>query len=119
MLQALPGCDLTVFEQVRKKLESDECKQLLTPPVVTDNLFEIIVKYLADGIVEKPTFSMEHSVSPQFKCNCTKENMIAAAASLSKAELDEAFKKDGELRITCQFCNTTHVIKPEDMPEQK
>ena len=119
MLQALPGCDLTVFEQVRNKLESDECKQLLTPPVVTDNLFEIIVKYLADGIVEKPTFSMEHSVSPQFKCNCTKENMIAAAASLSKAELDEAFKKDGELRITCQFCNTTHVLKPEDMPEQK
>ena len=32
-----------------------------------------------------------------------------------KKELEEAFDKDGELRITCQFCNTTHVIKREDM----
>ena len=114
-------CVCHAQQQAEKKPEPKKFPEevLLTPPVVTDNLFEIIVKYLADGIVEKPTFSMEHSVSPQFKCSCTKENMIAAAASLSKAELDEAFKKDGELRITCQFCNTTHVIKPEDMPEQK
>lgn len=115
MLQALPGCDLTVFDQVRKRLESEECKQLLTPTVVTDNLFEVIVKYLSKEIVEKPTFSLEHSVSPMFKCSCSKESMIAAASSLSQKELDEAFNKDGELRITCQFCNTTHVIKREDM----
>ena len=115
MLQALPGCDLTTFDQVRKRLESEECKQLLTPEIVTDNLFEIIVKFLSKNIIEKPTFSLEHSVSPQFKCTCSRENMIAAASSLGKEELEKAFNDDGELRITCQFCNTTHVIKREDM----
>ena len=115
MLQALPGCDLTTFDQVRKRLESEECKQLLTPEVVTDNLFEIIVKFLSKDIIDKPTFSLEHSVSPQFKCTCSRENMIAAASSLGKEELEKAFNDDGELRITCQFCNTTHVIKREDM----
>ena len=115
MLQALPGCDLTIFDQVRKRLETAECKQFLTPEIITDNIFEIIIRFLSKDIVEKPSFSLQHSVSPQFKCTCSRENMIAAAASLGKEELEKAFNENGELRITCQFCNTTHVIKREDM----
>ncbi|MBP5639853.1 MAG: Hsp33 family molecular chaperone HslO [Victivallales bacterium] len=115
MLQALPDCDLERFDRIRNRLSTQEVRDLLMRPVTQDNLFERIVMLLAKEEVDKPSFTLEHTVSPSFKCSCTKEAMKNALATMDRSEIEEILAKEGAVTMTCRFCNTTHKITKEDL----
>ncbi len=117
MLQALPDCDLERFDRIRNRLMLKEVRDLLVRPVTQDNLFERLVMLLAKEEVETPKFTLEHTVSPSFRCSCTKDAMKAALATLDKKEIDEMLAKDGAITMTCRFCNTTHKITKQDLED--
>lgn len=40
-----------------------------------------------------------------FECTCSRERMASALISLGEAELDDLFKDQAEVELTCEFCN--------------
>ena len=53
-----------------------------------------------------------HPIS--FRCKCTTERMGAAVAMLTADELRD-MTIDGEVTVTCQFCNAEHVFNEETL----
>jgi molecular chaperone Hsp33 len=107
-IQALPHCDLVVFDELRKRLDSDLVREYLRCPPVHDNWFEDILKALTDD--DNCRMTVTECPAPKFKCNCSMERMLDAIRTLPDDQRKDVIAKGEELKVTCHFCNTQHVI---------
>lgn len=51
----------------------------------------------------------------RFACNCSRERVEKVLASLGKKELQDMIDEGKDVELNCHFCNTTYVIKPEEL----
>lgn len=115
MLQAMPDCDLTVFQRIRSRLVEPEVRELLKQQPTADCWFEKIIGMLLDGDVNPKSISISQAPAPQFKCNCNYERMKEAVKTLGKDELKKASESGEKLRTECRFCSQKYEIAPEDL----
>ncbi len=52
-----------------------------------------------------------------FRCDCSKERVAKALASLSKKDLDDLIKDEEPIEVKCHFCNENYVFSPDDLRE--
>ncbi len=52
-----------------------------------------------------------------YVCNCSKERVETALASIGRAELSEMISKRQDVEVNCQFCNKTYVFQTDDLKE--
>ena len=52
-----------------------------------------------------------------FHCDCSKERVAKALASLSKKDLDDLIKDEEPIEVKCHFCNENYVFSPDDLRE--
>ena len=52
-----------------------------------------------------------------FECDCSKEKMEEALATLHTKDLEDMIKEDHGCEITCQFCNTHYQFSEEELKE--
>ena len=50
-----------------------------------------------------------------FVCNCGKEKIAKALASISKKDMDEIINDGKEIEVKCDFCNTTYKFSVEEL----
>ena len=50
-----------------------------------------------------------------FVCNCSKEKIAKALASISKKDMDEIINDGKEIEVKCDFCNTTYKFSVEEL----
>ncbi len=105
ILQALPGATeevLVMAEDVATQLQnvSTQIEQLGAEGVMK--------KLFGDDI----TFNEYH---PEYKCLCSKDYIERMLVSLGKSELYDILEKEGEIKVDCQFCNTSYVFNKEDV----
>lgn len=104
VIQALPEAEeknLAAAEDIIKSL-SDVSKQ---------------VKELgAEGIMKK-YFGAEsyEEYHPHYKCLCSREYIEGVLRSLGKEELKDIVKKEGAVKVDCQFCRKEYVFTDEDV----
>ena len=58
---------------------------------------------------------IEDEIIPEFKCDCSKEHMKDALASVGKKELEEIINTDGKAEIVCHFCNKKYNFNKEEL----
>lgn len=51
----------------------------------------------------------------EFKCNCSRERMLAGLAALGKNDLEEITKDGKPVETVCRFCNSKYVFEPEEL----
>ena len=56
-------------------------------------------------------------VKVAFRCDCSKERVAKALASLSKKDLDDLIKDEEPIEVKCHFCNENYVFSPDDLRE--
>ena len=56
------------------------------------------------------------TLDTQFKCDCSKEKVSKALASLSKKDLQDIINDGEQIEVKCDFCNTAYTF---DIPELK
>jgi len=113
MLQALPDCDLEVFDRIRKHLDDEAVRDLLSRPCESDNYVEDILNVLLAAEVADPGLVLEGRPAPKFRCDCSRDKMKAVVRALSYEDRVDVVQKKDALTIHCEFCNETYVMTVE------
>ena len=114
MIQALPNCDLELFERLRQRLASPACRELLAGAPRIDNHFERLVQVLVED--ELPAvFSLDEGAEPRFSCTCSHERMRDVLGAMGREELAQAAAQNETLKLTCHFCSSHYEMTPADL----
>lgn len=114
-IQALPGCDLEVFDKLRTNLERGRPRDLLSNPPGHDNWFEAIIMAVSEGVTDAPREQIVECPTPEFRCNCSPEKMLGAVKTLPPDQRKDVLEKGEDLVVTCHFCNTKHALTVSDL----
>lgn len=57
------------------------------------------------------------TVTPAYKCKCSRERMEKALISIGKDELEDIIREQGQAEICCQFCNGKYTFDKEELEE--
>jgi len=121
MLQAMPGCDLEMFSNlrnaihgaaandIRSKLDLENepeksMKELLTELAYTANI--------EDFDPAKCVFTL--GITPRWQCRCNMETMRRAMTVLGEKDLKKLFEERPEPEIKCNFCCRSYKFKRDD-----
>lgn len=69
----------------------------------------VLKKYFGDV-----SFNEYH---PEYKCLCNREYIERMLISLGKAEIDDIIKTEGEVKVSCQFCDKVYVFDKKQAEE--
>jgi len=64
--------------------------------------------YLAEGVAIYRPLVLTH------QCRCSPERMRGALRAIARSEVETLRDPDGAVRLTCEFCNTTHAFSDLD-----
>lgn len=110
IIQMMPGADELVADLLTYRLEEiDSITEMLSKGM---NIEEII-KY----IFEDMDLKIIDSLTPKFKCDCSRERVEKALISIGRKDLEEIYD-DGKIEeLKCHFCNKAYLFKHEDIGE--
>ena len=77
------------------------------------SLEEIAKKVTGDENIE----ILGDNITPEYKCDCSKEHMKDALISIGKKDLEEILKEDGKAELMCHFCNKKYTFTKEELEE--
>lgn len=109
MIQLMPEATDATAEKLEKKL-----KEIM--PVTTmiesgmsaeDILFAVTDDF--DMLISNDT------VTPKYKCYCSKERMEKALISIGKTELEDLIREQGSAELTCQFCDNKYTFGKSEL----
>ena len=75
------------------------------------SLIDIAKKVTGDENVEV----IEEGIRPVYECDCSKENMAEALATLDETELKQMIEEDGKAELVCHFCNKKYDFSKEEL----
>ena len=108
MVQLLPGAGDDEIDYLEKRVSgfpeiSFLLKEGFSPAQIIDLFMgDPDLKYLDGQEVE-------------FKCNCSRERMLASLAALGKNDLEEITKDGKPIETVCRFCNSKYVFEPSEL----
>ena len=110
MIQALPNCDLNIFENIRKKMENDSFANHLKIKG-SQNILEGVIDELVKDEKDYRSFTIGSKITPKFVCNCSSEEKFSVVLkSIPIPERMEIVKENNPLKINCEFCKKTHEV---------
>lgn len=77
------------------------------------SLLEIAKKVTGDNNIEV----IEENITPIYECDCSKEHMAEALATLDKNVLKEMIEEDGKAELVCHFCNKKYEFSKEELED--
>lgn len=51
----------------------------------------------------------------RFKCRCSREKVVGIIRTIPRAEIEDICQKEGEVSITCEFCNQKYAFTADDL----
>ena len=60
---------------------------------------------------------VDESISPIYVCDCSKEHMKDALATIGKEELKDIIEKEGKAELVCHFCNKKYEFSKEELEQ--
>ena len=60
-------------------------------------------------------FEITEKIPAQFYCNCSKERVEQAVASIGRKDLTELVEEGEDIEVKCHFCNTAYNYTIEDL----
>ena len=57
------------------------------------------------------------TIPTQFYCNCSKERVEQAVASIGKKDIQEMIDEGKDIEVKCHFCNTSYPFSVEELKE--
>ena len=70
---------------------------------------------LLDGVLKGFNLNPVTEVTPEYKCNCTKERIEKALVSLGKSELKKIAAEDGGAELGCYFCGKKYNFSANEL----
>ena len=60
---------------------------------------------------------VDDNITPEYECDCSKENMTEGLMTVGKEELQDIIEKEGKAELVCHFCNKKYEFSKEELEE--
>ncbi len=118
MLQAMPGCNLEEFSQIREVLHTPEFrKTLLDREQPLEKKLRRLLTLPGLAATDAGNVSYQFAATPGFRCSCCRESMKRALLTLPPEERKQLFSEKPALTVSCQFCRKSYSFTADDFPE--
>jgi len=111
MLQQLP----TEESEKSEKLDNWNRVNLLTDTIEQSELFNKEPAQLLSQVFAEDDVRVFDSEPLRFECGCSRERTAALITSLGYEEVVDILAQQGEVEITCEFCNSKNVFDSIDV----
>lgn len=116
-LQAMPGCDLEYFEQVRTRLNSEPIRDSVANKELDTLSLGNLLRELCDEDLSPDQIKLHQSITPVFRCTCSHDKMGAVVRSLPYNDRMDVVKKKETLVVRCHYCSKDYKIDYEECIE--
>ena len=108
IIQLMPFAEESVISQLEENLKG-----------VTSVTALLVKGYTPEQILEELLGNLElevtDTIDTQFYCNCSKERVERAVASVGRKEIQEMINEGKDIEVKCHFCNTAYNYTVEDL----
>ena len=112
MIQAMPDCDLEMFEALRLRLGKQAFRKLIARPLTADNAFEDLVSCVCGEPADIVSLS---SAAPEYRCRCSRDKCRSVLRTIPRKELRQAVEAGETLAVNCHFCNERYSFGSDDI----
>ena len=108
IIQLMPFAEEAVIARLEQKLtEVTHISALLDEGMTPEELLEYVLADFEPKILEK--------VSTEYYCNCSKDRVEKAVASVGKKDLQEMIEEGKPIEVNCHFCDKKYEFTVEDL----
>ena len=112
IIQLMPFTPDEVVDALEKRIsEIPSVTQMLEEGLTPEQILERI---LGDFGLE-----LTDTIPAAFQCDCSKERVARAIATLSKKDLDDIIKDGEAIEVKCQFCNKAYHFDVDELKEMR
>ena len=110
IIQLMPFTEDAVIDALEQKIAqiasvTEMLEKGMTPEMILEE------------ILGEMKLEINDTMPVAFRCDCSKERVAKALASLSKKDLDDLIKDEEPIEVKCHFCNDNYVFSPDDLRE--
>ncbi len=108
IIQLMPDTKEEVVQALEERVERiGSVTELLDQGITPEELLEKLLSGL--GV------EMTETIPVQYACNCSKQRVTRAIASIGKKDLQEMVDDQQPIEVNCQFCDKHYVFTPEEL----
>lgn len=108
IIQLMPFATEETISQLEENLkEVTSVTDFLNKGYTPEQMLEKLIGHLNLEITD--------TIPTQFYCNCSKERVEQAVASIGKKDIQEMIDEGKDIEVKCHFCNTAYNYTVEDL----
>ena len=108
IIQMMPFAQEKTIAQIEENLKNvTSVTALLEKGLTPEELLEVLLGNVGLEITD--------TIPTQFYCNCSKERVEQAVASIGKKDIQEMIEEGKDIEVKCHFCNTAYNYSVEDL----
>jgi molecular chaperone Hsp33 len=110
IIQLMPFTPDEIVEKLEKRIAAiDSVTQMLERGLTPEGILEEILGEFG--------LEINDTLPAAFKCDCSKERISRALATISKKDLDGLINEGESIEVKCQFCNTAYKFEVDELKE--
>ncbi|MFQ9539899.1 MAG: Hsp33 family molecular chaperone HslO [Lactococcus lactis] len=108
IIQLLPFAEDSVIDALEKKIQSiNSVTAMLDEGMTPEMILEYVLGDFGLDILDKMPL--------QFSCNCSKERVEKAIASIKTEDIQEMIDDNKPIEVNCHFCNSHYNFEVEEL----
>lgn len=108
IIQMMPGASELLADLITYRLkEISSVTDLIEKGMSIEEILEFIFKDMNLKILD--------SMTPKFKCDCSKERVEKALISIGRKDLEEIYNDGKDEEIKCHFCNSSYIFTNKEI----
>ncbi|MCI5874586.1 MAG: Hsp33 family molecular chaperone HslO [Clostridiales bacterium] len=112
IIQLMPFTQEEIIDRLEKKItEIASVTEMLEDGNTPEQILEIILGEFGLEITD--------TIETGFCCDCSKERVSRAIATLSKKDLDDIINDGETIEVKCQFCNKAYHFDVDELKEMR
>ena len=108
IIQMMPFAEEKTIAQIEKNL-----KNVTSVTAMLDKGYT--PEQILDEVLGNTGVEITDTIPTQFYCNCSKERVEQAVASIGRKDLVELIEEGKDIEVKCHFCNTAYNYTVEDL----
>ncbi len=110
IIQVMPDATDEVISKLEQKLtEVTDISRLLDEGMTPEEIIEYVMEGMDPEVLE--------TSSAEFFCNCSKDRVSRALASIGKKDMEEIIAEGKDIEVNCHFCEKTYIFSPAELKE--
>ena len=108
IIQMMPFATEDTIQKIEDNLKQiSSVTSLLSEGKLPEDLLEILLGNVGLEVTDR--------LSTRFYCNCSKERVEQAVASIGRKDIQEMIDEGKDIEVKCHFCNTAYQYTVEDL----